>query len=128
MDERTIEIINRFTNSWTQTEKFYDNLINNYPEFENFRPIRKFISKLKQQGENKFFRLGTFIHDLSFSRSVDGNLRPDQKFLKIETINSNDFEVTFRDGEKIYRQYRISDLDDMRLKKLLQTLKEILAD
>jgi hypothetical protein len=46
----------------------------------------------------------------------------------IEAINKNDFEVTLRDGGRIYRQYRINDLTDERLGKLLKTLKHTLVD
>jgi hypothetical protein len=59
MDERTQEILKRFSDSWTETEAFYDDLIANYPGFERLIPIRQFIATLKQSGYDKFFRLGT---------------------------------------------------------------------
>jgi hypothetical protein len=128
MDARTKEILNRFDKSWTNTESFFDDLINNYPGFERLKPLRQFIAKLRLNGEDKYFRLSTFMHALSLSRSVDFGLRIDQKYIKIEAIDFNDFEVVMRDGEKVYREYRISDLDDIRLLKLLQTLKDTLID
>jgi hypothetical protein len=65
---------------------------------------------------------------LILSRSVDFGLRKDQKYLKIETIDANDFEVILRDGGKVYREYRINNLNDYRLTNLLQTLKHTLVD
>jgi hypothetical protein len=64
---------------------------------------------------------------LILSRSVDFGLRKDQKYLKIETIDANDFEVILRDGGKVYREYR-NNLNDYRLTNLLQTLKHTLVD
>lgn len=127
MDERTTEIIKRFKNSWAETLKFYDNLISNYPGFERLKPVREFIEILMQNGEDKFFRLGTSIHILVISRSVDHGLRPDQKHLKIDAYEKK-FEVTLRDGDKLYRQYMVDSLDDIRVTKLLRTLKETLID
>ncbi|MCA6385324.1 MAG: hypothetical protein IM620_17755, partial [Cytophagales bacterium] len=45
-----------------------------------------------------------------------------------EAIDTDDFEVTLRDGEKLYRQYRIKNFEDVRLTKLLRTLKDTLVD
>lgn len=128
MDKRTTEILNRFSNSWTDTEKFYDDLIDNYSGWEKLKPLREYIRELKKQGEDKSFRAGTSIDVFMLSRSIDFGLRRDQKFLKIETIDMNDFEVSLRDGEKIYREYRINNLNDHRLINLLQTLKHTLVD
>jgi len=128
MDERTIEILNRFSKSWTETENIYNDLIDNYKGFERLKPIRYFILTLKEKGEDKYFRLGTSIHTLIISRSVNHVLRTDQKYLKIDTIDTNDFEVIFRDGDKVYREYRIKSLDDIKLINLLQTLKHTLVD
>ncbi len=128
MDERTTEILNRFKKSWIDTEKFYDDLINNYSGWEKLKPLRQYISELKQQGEDKFFRAGTSIHIFILSRSVDFGLRKDQKYLKIDTIDMNDFEVSLLDGEKIYREYRVNNLNDQRIINLLQTLKHTLVD
>jgi hypothetical protein len=122
------EIQRRFNKSWIETEMFYDDLIKNYPDFAKLKPLRQLISLLKIKGEDKFFRIGTSLHTLVISRSVDFGLRTDQKYIKIETIGVNDFEVTFRDGEKIYRQYRVIDLSDIKVTKLLKTLKDVLID
>jgi len=65
---------------------------------------------------------------LIISRSVDQDLRMDQKQIQIEAIDISDFEVTLKDGEKIYRQYRLGNLEDMRLSQLLATLKHTLID
>lgn len=128
MDQRTAEILKRFSESWKATEEFYDDLIDHYPGFEKLKPLRQFIDKLRHEGEEMYFRAGTSMHTLILSRSVDFGLRIDQKYIKIEVIDLNDFEITFRDGEKIHRDYRIINLDDDRLAKLIQTLKHTLVD
>jgi hypothetical protein len=127
MDTTTGDIFSRFTKSWNETEKVYNELIDNYPGFNLLIPLYSFIQKLKQAGENKFFRLSTSMQALIFSRSVEPGLRQDQKFIKI-TAYDNSFVVTLRDGTKMYRQYTIKDLDDERLTGLLQTLKDTLID
>jgi hypothetical protein len=127
MNERTNEIVKRFNSSWTETKNFYDDLIKNYAGFERLKPVQQFIETLQQNGEDKFFRLGTSIHDLIISRSVENGLRKDQKYIKIETYD-NKFEVTLRDGSKIYREYLVDSLEDIKVKKLLKTLKDTLAD
>ena len=128
MDTRTDEIISRFKDSWTETESFYDDLIKNHPGFEHLRPLRQFISDLRDKEEFYHFRLGTSVHFLIISRSVNHGLRSDQKNIRIEAIGKDDFEVILRDGEKLYRQYRIKTFDDIRLQKLLKTLKDTLVD
>lgn len=125
MKSRTDEIINRFKDSWHETELFYDDLIKNYPGFEWLIPLRQFINKLKDKGEFKHFRLGTSMHTLVISRSVDHGLRVNQKHIKIESINTNDFEMMLRDGDKPYLEFRIKD---DRLTRLLKTLKDTLVD
>ncbi len=127
MNERTQEIINRFEKSWNDTLERYQMLINN-GGFDKWIPIRDLIIEMKGNGEWKHFRIGTSMFTLIFSRSVDFGLRTDQKHVKIETLNFNDYEVTFRDADKLYREYRISDLKDIRLTKLLKTLKGTLID
>ena len=127
MDERTTEILRRFSSSWTATEHFYDDLIDNHPGFETLKPIRQFIQTLKQSGGDRFFRLGTSVHILVISRSVDHGLRRDQKRIKIEAYD-NKFQVIFQDGDKIYRQYMIDSLGDIKVTKLLRTLKGTLVD
>jgi hypothetical protein len=128
MDERTIEILTRFSKSWIETENHYNKLIENYEGFEKLKPIRHFIMLLKEKGEDKHFRLGTSMHALLISRSVNQGLRLDQKYLRIDTYDSNDFEVSLRDGTKVFREYRIKHLDDIKLIQLMQTLKHTLID
>jgi hypothetical protein len=127
MDERTKEVVKRFSESWTETEKFYDDLIANYSGFDRLKPIRQFLTTLKQNGEDKYFRLGTSVHILVISRSVNHGLRLDQKHIKIDAFD-NKFEATLRDGNKIYRQYMVDSLNDNRVTKLLRTLKDTLID
>ena len=127
MNDRTQEIINRFEKSWNETLERYQMLINN-GGFDKWIPIRDLIIEMKENGEWKHFRIGTSMFTLIFSRSVDFGLRTDQKHVKIETLNFDDYEVTFRDADKLYREYRISDLKDNRLTKLLKTLKGTLID
>ena len=127
MDTVSEEILSRFNESWAETEKFYADLIDNNPDWDRLIPIYLFIQKLKKRGQNKYFRLGTSIHYLIISRSVESGLRPDQKFIKINAID-NYFEVTLKDASKMFRQYTIKDLEDERLTGLLQTLKSTLID
>ena len=127
MDDRTTEILKRFKNSWAETEQFLDELIDKYAGFERLKPIRQFIATLKQNGEDKFFRLGTSVHILIISRSVNHGLRLDQKHIKIDAFDTK-FEVTLCDGNKVYRQYLVDNLDDNRVTKLLRTLKDTLID
>jgi hypothetical protein len=128
MNTRTDEIIKRFKDSWTETESFYDDLIKNHSGFDHLRPLRQFITDLRDNEEFNHFRLGTSVHFLIISRSVNHGLRTDQKNIKIEAISTDDFEVILRDGEKMYRQFRIKTFDDIRLTKLLRTLKDTLVD
>lgn len=127
MNERDKEILKRFANSWKETERFYDDLIENYSGFERLAHIRQFIATLKQNGEDKFFRLGTSVHILIISRSTDHGLRTDQKHIKIDPYDYK-FEVTLRDGDIVYRQYMVESLDDIKLTQLLRTLKDTLVD
>ena len=128
MDDRTREILNRFNTSWAQTKARFDDLISNHEAFERLIPIREFITHLEESGGKEVYRLGTSIYMLIISRSVDHGLRTDQKYIRIEALGANDFEVTMSDGEKIYRQYRVNDLKDSRVIKLFQTLKHVLID
>jgi hypothetical protein len=128
MDARTSEILSLFHLSWGETENFYDDLINNYPGCERLKPLRSFITKLKEKGENNYFRIGTSMHALMISRSVRFRLRDDQKYIRIEVIKTNDIEVIFRDGTTIYREYRVDSFDDILIFKLLRTLKDTLVD
>lgn len=126
MNNRTIKITSRFEKSWNDTEKIFDMLLEN--GFERLIPVREFITELKKKGENQHFRIGTSLYRLIFSRSVEHGLRDDQKQLIIDTLDKNDYEIIFRDGFNKYREYRISDLNDNRLTKMLETLKGTLID
>ncbi|MBC3758242.1 hypothetical protein H7U19_07495 [Hyunsoonleella sp. SJ7] len=126
-NDRTQEIINRFENSWDETIARYEMLINN-GGFDKWIPILDLIVEMKKSNQWQYFRIGTSMLTLIFSRSVNFGLRMDQKHVKIETLNFNDYEVSFRDGYKLYREYRISNLKDVRLTKLLRTLKDTLID
>jgi len=128
MDSRTEEILKRFKESWDQTEARFDGLIESDDWFRRLMPIRAFISKIKGEGYANHFRLGTSMHALLLSRSVNFGLRIEQKRIKIESVDVNDFEVALSDGDKIYRQYRLRDLNDERISKLLKTLKSTLVD
>ncbi len=127
MNNKTELIINCFEKSWNETLERYQMLINN-GGFDKWIPIRDLIIEMKENSEWKHFRIGTSMFTLIFSRSVDFGLRTDQKHVKIETLNFNDYEIALRDGEKVYREYRISDLKDTRLTKLLNTLRGTLID
>ena len=122
-----MEILKRFDTSWNEVTIFYDDLIQNYSGFERLKPIKQFIADLRQKGEDKYFRLGTSVYMLIISRSVNHGLRKDQKHIKIDTYD-NKFEVTMREGNKIYRQFMVESLEDDRMTKLLRTLKDKLID
>ncbi len=126
MNNRTTVITFRFEKSWNDTEQVFDMLLEN--GFERLIPVRELIKELKQKGENQNFRIGTSLYRLIFSRSVEHGLRDDQKQLIIDTLEKNDYEITLRDGFKEYRHYRISELNDIKLTKLLETLKGTLID
>ncbi|WP_117175776.1 hypothetical protein [Mariniflexile rhizosphaerae] len=126
MNNRTIEITSRFEKSWSDTEKIFDMLLEN--GFERLFPVRQFIIELKEKGENQNFRIGTSMYRLIFSRSIEHGLRDDQKQLMIDTLDKNDYQIVLRDGFKKYREYRIIDLNDIKLTKLLETLKGTLVD
>ncbi len=127
MNTRTEEILSRFEKSWFDTEKFFDRLIDN-GNFDKLIPVRTYILELREKGEWKNFRIGTSMHTLIFSRSIDFGLRVDQKSVSIETFGINDYEIVLRDASNLYREYRINDLNDVRLHKLLDTLKGTLVD
>jgi len=128
MDARTNEILKRFSESWDQAEVDYDNLINNHSGWDRLRPLRKYIDELRKGGEDQYFRIGYSVARLMISRSVNFGLRKDQKYIMIEAVSVDQFDVIFRDGEKVYREYTINSLDDIRLVKLLETLKSTLVD
>lgn len=127
MDAGTTEIIQRFSKSWEETIVFYNNLIDNHPGWERLIPLCFFIQKLKDAGEDKFFRLGTSTYYLIISRSVDATLRQDQKFIKIDALD-NSFVVTLKDHRKMYRQYTVKELEEERITHLIKTLKDIPID
>ena len=121
------EIQNRFKESWIITEKFYNNLIDSYPGFNRLIPVYIFIQKLRDAGQDKYFRLGSYNNHLIFSRAIDSELRANQKFLKLEAKDDY-YEITLKDATKMYRQYKIKDLEDSRLTGLFEILKELLID
>ncbi len=127
MNPRTEETIDRFQKSWDRTIEFYDWLLEE-PKMKRVLPLREYILELKEKGEWKFFRIGTSMHSVLFSRSVDHGLRTDQKYVKIEAVGDKDFEVVMRDGDKTYREYRVDNLNDNKVTRLLATLKQTLAD
>lgn len=127
MNYRSQEILNRFEKSWSETEDFFEMLIRS-GGFNKLIPVREFLANMKSKGEWKHFRIGTSMHTLIFSRSVDFGLRIDQKYVKIETLSEGDYEIAIRDADNLYREYRISDLKDMKLTKLLHTLRNTLID
>lgn len=126
MDDRTEEIIKRFKTSWTEVEEIYDEMLSN-GGFEHLKPLRQFISDLKVKGEDRYFRAGTSLYVFVLSRSVNFGLRPDQKYIRIEPYTDKDYSVTLRDGYNVYREYRLNNLTDSRLTKLIQTLKDTLV-
>ena len=128
MDKRTVEILKRFSESWDETEIFVQELIETNPEFEGFKQFKQFINGQRNAGEDKYFRLGTSVCRLLFSRSVVHGLRRDQKSILIEAIGRDGFEVSLRDGDKIYREYRIKSLNDEKLLALFETLRHTLVD
>jgi len=126
MNKAAREIEDRFQKSWEET-------VNTFKLFENggfkkYKPMHQFLINLKEQGENSYFRIGTSLYRLFFSRSVERGLRIDQKFIRIDTITESDYEVVFRDGQTTFREYRLSTLNDEKMKNLLKTLKETLID
>lgn len=132
MDNRTEEIVRRFEESWTETENFYRDLLENYDGFSFVESILELIRKMKDSGESQNFRIGTSMHTLVISRSVNHGLRNDQKEIRIERINDLkdgfEYEVVMRQGDERYREYRVTDLSDERVMKLIKTLKGTLID
>jgi len=128
MDDRTAEILRRFDASWDKAKTLFDELIRLHKGYQRLKSIREFIDNLELAGGREQFRLGTSVDRLIISRSVEYGLRPDQKYILIEALLEGDFEVILGDGEKVYRAYRVNDLMDIRVTKLLQTLKGTLID
>ena len=127
MDTVPEEILNGFSKSWAETLLFFNNLIDSNQELGRLIPFSIFIKKWKQSGMDKNFRLGNVRDSLVFSRSAASLLRADQKFIQIQALDKL-FVITLRDSKKMYREYRIKDLDDELLTGLLQTLKLELID
>lgn len=124
MNNREIE--NQFQKSWIETELFFDNLIGN--GFSKLIPIKKLIIDLSQRGNNKYFRLGTSMYTLIFSRSVDFGLRPNQKNLRVEVKNKNYYNVRLGDADSIDSKYDIQDISDDKIINLLEILKNTPID
>lgn len=128
MEARSAEIVARFQESWVKTEQWYEGLVSNHVGFEPLRPILALLARLKAEGASDRFRVGTSMHDLIFSRSVDHGLRDDQKCVKVMWVGGSDFEIVMSDRFKRYREYRVSDLNDERVSRLLKTLEDTLVD
>ena len=128
MKDRTTEILKRFQTSWNETEAFFRDLYENYEGFGFVKEILELIEELRKEGKNSCFRLGTSIHYLVISRSVDHGLRRDQKCIRIESIEDAGFKVVLRDGDKVYREYQMIDLKNEKLKRLIKTLENTLID
>jgi hypothetical protein len=126
MQETAKEIMRRFEESWEATVKEIDRLILEH-NFERFKPLMSFLTDIKAKGLSNAFRFGRAMDGLYITRSVEHRLRTDQKFIRIE-VNDNSFDIVFRDGERVFRELRITDLNDYRLNNLLKTLKESLPD
>ena len=127
MEAVSKEILKHFTESWTETQLFYTNLVDSYEAYDNFIPLLYFLKKLQKAGEDKNFRVGTSMNDLIFSRSAEFGLRPDQKFVVIQVRDSS-FIVSLMQGTKLHKQHTLKDLEDERMTGLLQTLKTVLID
>lgn len=96
MNERTAEILRRFEHSWDQVEARYSGLLGK--EGWDFLPeLVAFIALLRAQGFDKKFRLGTSMHRLVFSRSVNHGLRQDQKQVMIEPYKNGSYDISFFD-------------------------------
>ncbi|BFP39603.1 hypothetical protein FGF1_04480 [Flavobacteriaceae bacterium GF1] len=132
MDNRTEEIIKRFEDSWTETENFYRDLFESHEGFSFVKPILELIREMRDSGESQNFRIGTSMHTLVISRSVNHVLRDDQKEIRIEWINELidgfEYEVVMRQGDKRYREYKVTDLNDERVIKLIKTLRGTIID
>ena len=126
LDDRTKAIIEIFQKSWTETKDWYERIFDT--NFEDVRPFVEFIVEMIKTGEDRFFRAGRFMDGFSISRSVNNRLRDDQKFILVEYKVNGLFKVSLREGEKIYRIYRVPALNDKRFIKLLATLKHTLVD
>jgi|GEM_PF-1070969 len=127
------EIEQRFYQSWLETEAFYQDLLQKKPiKFSFVQPYLSLIQSMKDAGEWRYFRLGTSMHTLVFSRSVGHGLRYDQKEIRIEWMTNTqdgfEYQVTLRDGYQVYRQFRVSELTNPKVKNLLKTLKAALID
>ena len=120
------EIINRFRKSWIDVENFYDTLIENH-SWNKLKPIKELIFELKLKGENEHFRLGTSVHYLIISRSVEHGLRSDQKHIRIMQTSLN-FKVELREGLKEDRELVSENLKDVEIEQFLKILKNTLID
>lgn len=117
------ETIKEFHKSWKSTEAYYGTLINTDSGFEHFIPLYLFIQKLRAEGMENDFRLSTAMQQLVFSRSINDELRTDQKSIKLKVMEDS-YEITLLNGKKMSKQYTIKELEDDRFNDLLITLKE----
>lgn len=104
MKKRTETIQKIFENSWSETVEFYDDLLTNR-QWYFLIELRTFLSELQYLGYDRKFRIGTSIHRLIFSRSIDHGLRVDQKQILIEPYPNGKYDIRFYDftspGDKI---------------------------
>ncbi len=125
MDEKASEILRHFSASWTEVEVFFDDKIKKSFEFEHLIPLRQFISKLKKGSNEKYFRLGYYKQNLIISRSANPKLKKHQHFIQIQSVAIDKFIVLFGNQEYVQKEFTVKNLDDVRLTKLLDELKEV---
>lgn len=134
MDPRTTEILNQFTKSWDDTEAHYD-MLSQYDGWDFLKELRSFITELRKQNFEEKFRIGTSMHRLIFSRSVDHGLRKDQKQLVIDAFKNGSYDILFYDftapGDLIrkYDEFRTTELtENKRLMNALNKLANTVVD
>ena len=134
MDKRTTEILSRFKKSWDDTEAHYDMLFQ-YDGWEFLRELRVFLTELRRQNFDEKLRIGTSMHRLIFSRSIEHGLRKDQKQLVIEAFDNGNYDIMFYDftapGELIkkYDEFSTTELrGNQRLLNNLNKLANTVAD
>ncbi len=128
LEKRNKEIIDRFQISWIDTKLKYKDLMENHSSFDFAKQILSLIERLRYLKYDKVLRLGTSMHTLVLSRSVEHGLREDQKEIRIEWAKENLFNIVMKDVGKVYREYTLIDLEDYKLLRLVETLKNTLVD
>ena len=112
----------------------YEELLD-YDGWEYLSELREFIAILRSNGYDELFRVGTSMHRLIFSRSVNHGLRKDQKSILIEAYSNGIYDIRFYDftapGEliRIYNEFTTDHLiANYRLVNLLKKLANTLVD